>query len=350
MLILIWIFQFFKDSEEKLKFASIPVVSVIIPAYNAESFIRETIDSVLNQSFSEFEIIAIDDGSKDQTLEILKTIQDERLKVFSYPNGGVATARNRGIEQATGEFISFLDSDDLWTADKLEKQLKALQEKPEAGVAYSWTQFIDLEGNPLYTQDSVFFEGNVYAQILVGNFTANGSNMLIRRQFVEAIGGFDSEVRPAEDWDYAIRLAAVCPFVLIPEHQILYRQTFQSQSSKIDVMEKSSLAIIDKAYRVVPPELKSLKNKSLGNTYRYLTKTCLLHTHNDDDIKYAAEKLWKTIRFYPKFLLNLEMQRIIFEVLLARLLSYQVSIRLMQLLSRSMPLFSNKFLLLVNHD
>lgn len=333
-----------------MKFSPVPVVSVIIPAYNAESFIQETINSVLIQSFSDFELIVIDDGSKDQTIEVLKTIQDARLKVFSYPNGGVAVARNRGIAQATGEFISFLDSDDLWTADKLEKQLEALKEKPGAGVAYSWTQFIDLEGNLLYAQDPVFFEGNVYAQILVGNFTANGSNMLIRRQFVEAIGGFDSKVRPAEDWDYTIRLAAVCPFVLVPQHQILYRQTFQSQSSKIDVMEKSSLAIIDKAYQVVPPELKSLKNQSLGNTYRYLTKTCLLHTHNDDDIKYASEKLWKTIRFYPKFLLNLEMQRIIFEVLLARLFSYQVSIRLMQLLSRSIPIFSNKFLLLVNHD
>jgi glycosyltransferase involved in cell wall biosynthesis len=345
-----WIFKIFKVLRKKLKIDSIPAVSIIIPAYNAEAFIKETIHSVLDQSFSNFEVIVVDDGSKDQTIEILEQIQDPRLRVYSYANGGVAVARNRGISHSTGELISFLDADDLWTTDKLEKQLNALETHPEAGVAYSWTQFIDLEARPLYAQEPVFFEDNVYAQILVSNFTANGSNMLIRRQFVEAIGGFDHDVRPAEDWDYAIRLAAVCPFVLVPQYQILYRQTFQSQSSKIDVMEKSSLAIIEKAYQAAPVELRPLKSKSLGNTYRYLTKTCLLHTHNDRDIEYASEKLWKAIQCYPKFLFSLEMQRIIFEVLLARIFSYKISIKLMQLLSRSLPIFSNKFLLLMNHD
>jgi glycosyltransferase involved in cell wall biosynthesis len=118
-------------------------ISVVVPAYNAERTILETIASVQQQTFSDFELIVINDGSTDGTLEQLNTVKDPRLKVFSYENGGISVARNRGIAQATGEFIAFLDADDLWTPDKLELQLAALQQHPEVGVAYSWTCFMD---------------------------------------------------------------------------------------------------------------------------------------------------------------------------------------------------------------
>ncbi len=121
-----------------------PKISIITPAYNAERTILETIESVQNQTFSNFELIVINDGSKDRTLDLLQTIKDERLKIFSYENGGVAIARNRGLSHATGDFIAFIDADDLWTPDKLELQLAALQKHPEAGVAYSWTYFMFL--------------------------------------------------------------------------------------------------------------------------------------------------------------------------------------------------------------
>ena len=103
-----------------------PTISVIIPAYNAEKTIFETIDSIRKQTFEDFEIIVIDDGSEDKTLEIVESIADERIKLFSYPNGGLPIARNRGIEHSLGDFLSFIDSDDLWTPDKLELQLTAL--------------------------------------------------------------------------------------------------------------------------------------------------------------------------------------------------------------------------------
>ncbi len=100
-----------------------PKISVIIPVYNAEETIKETLESVLSQTFSQFEIIVINDGSQDKTLEIVSRILDPRLKVLSYPNAGVSVSRNRGISQAAGEYVSFLDADDLWTPDKLETQL-----------------------------------------------------------------------------------------------------------------------------------------------------------------------------------------------------------------------------------
>jgi glycosyltransferase involved in cell wall biosynthesis len=120
-----------------------PLISVIIPAYNAQKTIRETIESVLNQTFKDFEIIVIDDGSQDSTVEIVSAFSDPRLRLFSYPNAGVSATRNRGLAQANSEFISFLDADDLWTPDKLEAQLRALEANPQAAVAYSWTDYID---------------------------------------------------------------------------------------------------------------------------------------------------------------------------------------------------------------
>ena len=109
-----------------------PKISVVVPAYNSQNTICETITSVLQQSFSDFELIVINDGSTDRTLELLSDVKDARLKVYSYPNGGLPAARNRGIIRATGEFLSFIDADDLWTSDKLELQLQALQENPKS--------------------------------------------------------------------------------------------------------------------------------------------------------------------------------------------------------------------------
>ena len=119
------------------------LISVIIPAYNAELTIEETIAAVREQTVTNFELIIIDDGSTDRTVETVNKIEDSRIRLLSYQNEGLPTARNRGIENASGEYIAFLDADDLWTKDKLEKQLAMLETNPEAGVAYSQTCYID---------------------------------------------------------------------------------------------------------------------------------------------------------------------------------------------------------------
>ena len=103
-----------------------PRVSVVIPTFNAESTITETVESVLSQSFTDFELLVINDGSTDDTLSQLAEIKDSRLRILSFPNGGVAASRNRGIEHSTGAYIAFLDADDIWARDKLKEQLMAL--------------------------------------------------------------------------------------------------------------------------------------------------------------------------------------------------------------------------------
>lgn len=298
-----------------------PTISVIIPAYNAEKTILETIQSVQQQTFSDFELIIINDGSTDRTLELLNTIQDPRIKTFSCKIKGVSEARNWGISQANGEFIAFLDADDLWTPDKLERQLAALRQNPKAGVAYSWTLFMDEQGEYFHADEPIFFEGNVYGQLLLRNFIASGSNPLIRREALESVGEFDSTLTHCEDWDYWFRLAAHWPFVVVPKPQIFYRQSSSSACSKIEVLEAGALVTLEKAFKSAPSELQGLKNHSLANVYRFSAKLYLTRIPGVDGIKQAGHKLQTTIWLYPKILLEKTTQKLLIKLLLLKLLS-----------------------------
>ena len=287
-----------------------PTISVIIPAYNAERTILETIASVQQQTFSDLELIVVDDGSTDRTLELLHSVTDERLKIFSYQNAGVSVARNRGISHATGEFIGFLDADDLWTPDKLETQLTALQQHPEAGVAYSWTYFMNEKGAS-YIEKSKAFEGNVYAELLVTNFLHNGSNPLIRSQAIESVGGFDPALAFGEEWDFYLRLAARWAFVLVPKPQILYRQSSVSASSKVEEMEQQTLIMLEKAFQAAPPELQYLKNQSFAWIYKYIAQQYLKYSTDISGVNKASQKLWMAIRLRPQILLEKYTQSLI---------------------------------------
>lgn len=318
------------------------VISVIIPAYNAEKTILETIQSLQQQTFSDFELIVINDGSTDQTVELLSTIEDSRIKIFSYENGGLPGARNRGIARATGEYVTFIDADDLWTPDKLELQLAALQQHPEAGVAYSWTAFINEKSEFLYVWEPLFYEGDVYRQLLVKNFISSGSNILVRRQFIEKAGEFDSSLKSAEDWDYYLRLAAQCAFVLVPKYQILYRRSSQSMTSKVDVMEKYILMVIERAFQTAPSELLFIKNQSLANTYRFLAQLCIAHSLDNNGVRQASRKLRKAIHLYPNILLDRQTLRLVLKLGLMQLLPYKMSSNFTHFLGRIFPNSSTK--------
>jgi glycosyltransferase involved in cell wall biosynthesis len=242
-----------------------PLISVIIPAYNAETTILETIQSVRQQTFSDLEIIVVDDASTDGTLSKVRAIRDDRLKILTRPHQGLSASRNRGIEHATGEFLSFLDADDLWTPDKLEMQLKTLQPRPQAGIAYSWTAFIDQHGRFLFAKERLYFEGNVYAPLLRSCFIASGSNVLIRRSCIDSVGLFDTSLRAAEDWEYWLRAAARWHFAVVPRYQILYRFSSGSMSSDVETIEKASLIVLDRALKSAPADIRNRKNEYLAN-------------------------------------------------------------------------------------
>ena len=301
-----------------------PRVSVVIPAYNAAPTILETIRSVRAQTYRDFELIVIDDGSTDATLDVLAAVGEPRLAVFSYDNGGLATARNRGTARATGELVSFVDADDLWTPDKLEAQVAALDARPEAGAAYSWTRFVDETGRHLRWQEPVRFEGDVYRPLLVQNFLCSGSNILLRRRAMDAAGLFDPSALQMEDWEYFVRVAARFPFALVPRYQILYRYWTRSLSwamaSNQELWERSGRQTIERVFAAAPPDCQPLKPRRLAAFYFRLGQRGLAVASDTAAVRRAGRSLRFAVRSDPRLLKDGEHRRVLARWALMRLL------------------------------
>ena len=217
-----------------------PQISVIIPVYNRGALIEKTVQSVLAQDLSpeNVEILIVDDGSVDETFSVLQGLyaHHPRVRLFWVPNGGVARARNFGLEQARGEFIAFCDHDDLWLPAKLRLQLAALQANPRANLAYCNWLSVD-ENNqampqPLQLTQQPWWrpaQGRIYPWILMphpSQFLRNPifslSFPLIRADVLRAIGGCDPQMVPSDDWDLLVQLAQIGEFVYVPEVLVFY--------------------------------------------------------------------------------------------------------------------------------
>jgi glycosyltransferase involved in cell wall biosynthesis len=240
--------------------------------------------------------------------------------VFSYPNAGLAAARNRGLERATGEFVSFIDADDLWTLDKLELQLSALRREPEAGAAYSWTAFLDAEGRFLFAKEPLYFQGDVYAELLMSFFIASGSNVLLRRSCVDAVGSFDPTFNHSGDWEYMLRFAKRWPLVVVPRYQVLYRIWAGSLSSRLQSVEHAYRRLLESAFASAPTDLQRRRRESLANIRQYESFLYLSRAPIYDYQRKAALRLWESIRLHPRVLLRVGTIKLIGAWLLLRLL------------------------------
>jgi glycosyltransferase involved in cell wall biosynthesis len=219
--------------------ASSPVISVIIPAYNAGRFIADTLDSVLRQTFKDFEIVIVDDGSTDNTVELIKTWmeKDPRIRLIQQKNAGGPAARNTAIANSRGRFIAPLDADDLWFPRKLEKQHAVLSVAgPEIGLVYAWTLYLDEQGKPTGGYADHLEEGDMFLKMICFNYVANGSTPLFRRECIETCGNYRNEFPGIEDQDLFIRIAARYQFRVVPEFLVGYRQVGGSLSRNIPVM------------------------------------------------------------------------------------------------------------------
>ncbi|MBW4432403.1 MAG: glycosyltransferase [Pelatocladus maniniholoensis HA4357-MV3] len=239
-------------------------VSVVIPAYNAMTYLPETLESVLQQTFTDFEILIINDGSSDNIVEWANQIADPRVRLISQPNQGVSVARNTGITHAQGEYIAFLDADDLWQPTKLEKQVHYLEDNPEVGLVYTWTAFVDQWGKSTGIVLAFHAEGNVWEQIVVRDMISNGSTPMVRRSCFETVGVFDPNFRYAPDRDMWTRIAARYPFGVVKEPLILYRQLPNSFSRNHEKMIQELRQVIEKTFQSAPLELLYLRNQSYG--------------------------------------------------------------------------------------
>lgn len=201
-----------------------PKVSVIIPTYNQATFLREAVDSVLQQSFGDFEVIIVDDGSSDETPDVAQSINDHRVIYHRQENRGLAGARNSGVALSTGEYLAFLDSDDLLLPKKIATQVTALEDQPAIGLVASGWEYITENGLPLgMGKPWVGRAAPDLESILIGGLTVVHA-VLLRRTWFERVGGFDPSFRMAEDMDFWYRLGlAGCPMMWVPAIVCQYR-------------------------------------------------------------------------------------------------------------------------------
>lgn len=246
-----------------------PNVSVIIPTYNREILIKDAINSVLVQTFQDFEIVVIDDGSTDNTKNVVESYNDSRIKYFYQQNAGLNAARNAGIRESCGKYIAYLDSDDIWESVKLEKQVKILEKFPEIGLVYCGSSLIDENNKNIGKRPLISYKGNVFDKIIRYNFLYNGSIVLFRRECLEKVGLFDEHTVRMTDWEFYLRFAIYYNFYGIPEYLIRYRVHNQTMTNDFKLFENSGFQIIDKTFAISDIDKKHMKLKKTAYAMRY---------------------------------------------------------------------------------
>jgi glycosyltransferase involved in cell wall biosynthesis len=247
-------------------------ISIITPTYNREIFLPATIDSVLGQTYKNFELIIIDDGAVDNTRALVKSYADKdpRVKYLYQQNKGQSVARNYGLSIATGEFICFLDSDNYWPLDKLEKSLKAFEQYPEADVIYGDCIIIDEQGREVNRDNMHRYSGNIAALLLKDNFVSMNTTMT-RRKCFDAMGGMSGKRRVADDYELWLKFSTRFYFQYIPEFLAYYRvmenQISSNKKLRFDTNEKIILDFID-----TYPDALSDKEKKEGLCAFYCRK------------------------------------------------------------------------------
>ena len=194
-----------------------PAISVVMPCFNAAAHLAASVGSVLAQTHGDWELVAVNDGSSDGTLEWLQTQRDPRIHVLSQPNAGVSAARNAGLAAARGRFVAFLDADDTWSPAFLSAMLRALQARPDAVLAYCGWQNVGLaavQGQPYLPPD---YEAGDKAASIFGGCPWPIHAALVRRDAVVVAGGFDTRLQNAEDYALWLKLALCAPVVRVPE-------------------------------------------------------------------------------------------------------------------------------------
>lgn len=273
-----------------------PKVSVVIPTYNAIAYLPATVASVLEQTYKDFELLIVDDGSSDRTVEWVSALTDPRVRLIVQENQGSAGARNRGITEAQGEYIAFLDADDLWNPTKLEKQVQCLEANPAVGLVNTWVVNMEATGTPT---DQVLIsnaEGDIWQTIAEENQIFCGSAPMVRRSCFEAVGVFDQTLRSAEDWDMWIRIASCYHFAVVKEPLVFYRQHANSKSNNLQRHLHHRLKVIDKTFASASPELQYLKNQAYGRAYLSVAWKPLMAK----DYEHASSLRQQALTYYPQ--------------------------------------------------
>jgi len=228
-------------------------VTVVIAAYNAEAFVRQTIESVLTQSLQDIELIVVDDGSTDRTPAVLASIADARLSVIRQQNRGVSAARNTGLAAARTPYIFFLDADDLLQPNALSKMVAALDQMPERVACFGHHLRITEGGTELSQRDDLrwkmFANEDTLRHLIAKNFIACGA-ICIRTEIARLVHGFDETLKLGEDWEFWCRLAVLGDFIALPDEVVLlYRRRTSGANFRLRTsLLGQNFAAIDAVY------------------------------------------------------------------------------------------------------
>jgi len=276
-------------------------ISVIIPAYNQSHYLGEAIQSVIDQTYPDFELIVVDDGSTDKTAQVACSFLDPRVHYIHQENRGLSAARNTGILRSTGEYLTFLDSDDLFVADKLETLLNAMQRDPSLGLVAGQTILIDENALPLgKIFDTPLPENPVH--FLLWN-PISICSMMMHRDWQQKVGLFDENLRAYEDWDMYLRLARVgCSMGWVPHPVSLYRFHTRQMTRDKDRMTTATFAVLKKVYSDpdLPDEWLALKDKAYSSAYF----RAAIQAYRMDETQEGAEELAEAVRLDPELLAN----------------------------------------------
>jgi len=269
------------------------LVSVIIPAYNAAQTIDETLNSVRAQTYSNLEIIVVDDGSMDETILRVERhcAEDSRVRLLKQSNQGVAVARNTGIANAIGEYIAPVDADDLWHPIKIQRQMDAMVVDDDIGLVYTWYVQIDEKCRIISASERPIDEGDVLQRMCRGNLIGNGSSPLMRRRVVLEMGGYDKTLRDrqaqgCEDLKLYFQIAEKYKFAVIPEYLTGYRQ-FEGSMSGDPIRMMRSYDMVMAPFREKYPHYARYFQIGKSETLRWYFRAMIKNSRWKDAVKLA---------------------------------------------------------------
>jgi glycosyltransferase involved in cell wall biosynthesis len=301
-----------------------PLVSVVIPAFNAADSLSLTLDSVLAQTFRDLEVIVVDDGSTDRTYAVAQeaALRDPRIRLVHQANAGVGAARNAALRLARGRYIAPLDADDLWSPHKLERQVARLESAGlNTRLVYCWSRNIDRHGRVLSWGYPYRIEGHIGSAMMLGNFVGSASVPLLRASALSAVGAYltrdeQAGAQGCEDWDLNIRVAEKFRICCVPEYLVSYRQSSDGMSLNSRSMARSYDTAMQRAYQRQPGLPACFLTWSASRFYSYLVSKC----YGWSDYSGALFYLRKSLQADPASLLNARNYRIGF-LALAHLVS-----------------------------
>lgn len=272
-----------------------PAVSVIIPTYNRHRLLSQAIESVLNQSHEDYELLVIDDASEKPPDSIIQSYSDSRIRYIKKDkNEGACKARNTGIRKSCGEFIAFLDSDDIWEPDKLTKQLEVFKNNPGVGVVYTGTKIV--RQNREYIGHIPSERGNIFRKQLLRDQVAPTSAVMVRKSCFDRVGMFDPSLPARQDYDMWIRLSREFDFDFVKYPlTIIHRSHTGRISNNINSRIEAQLKLLKKLNKEFHIMSKPYRNKVIASQYTSIGR----YTWFQKEYQVSRHFLFKSLVKYP---------------------------------------------------